>query len=556
MEWNVKKIIYLSALLLIQNGCFDHKGPDLIFTGGQVLTVDENDSVTEAIAIKDGVIIAVGNDETVMALKSPRTEIINLQGKTLIPGFIAAHEHPAMTSIFGGLVDMSGLTHDSSESAWEALTNAVAQAEKGDPVYAKGIDPVLIPDIKIPNRKMLDEIAPNNPVVIISQSMHSYWANSRAFGEAGINKYSLDPSPSSFYEKNEAGELTGFVSETAAAIPLLIPLKRPFRHLKRYEKVLDSFVNNGFTSIVSLGYNAPMWLARYASSKNFQPRVRQFFYHGPADIKNLPDEPDYDDLFCQTRGIKIWYDGSPYTGSMHMHHPYMDTPITRSMQIKPGSRGYAKHSPDSFSQTFAKYANSGWQVAIHSQGDQASDEVQRALTKLNDPTENDRRHRIEHGLLLSKETLSQFQKIGITPSFHINHILYYGDALPKIIGEERTQNILPVKTAFDLNMHPTLHADSPMFPLDAFSLMKTAVMRQTRTKKIVGEQQRITPQQALRAMTINGAWQLHLEKKLGSIEPGKLADLVIISKNIYETPPDDWGSIKVEQVFVEGRKQK
>ena len=127
--------------------------------------------------------------------------------------------------------------------------------------------------------------------------------------------------------------------------------------------------------------------------------------------------------------------------------------------------------------------------------------------------------------------------------------------LESIIGAERAQAVLPVKKAFDLGLHPTLHADSPMFPTDPFSLMKTAVTRQTKSGRKLGLAQAISAQQALRSMTINAAWQLHMEDKIGSIEVGKYADFTLLSGNPYELPPEQWSQIKVEQVWLSGEKK-
>ncbi len=191
---------------------------------------------------------------------------------------------------------------------------------------------------------------------------------------------------------------------------------------------------------------------------------------------------------------------------------------------------------------------------MHSQGDYSNTSAAQTFSRLVD--NNKQRHRFEHCLLIKQETLEAFQNQGLTPSFHINHILYYGDALAdNIIGERRAQLILPVKTAFDLALHPTLHADSPMFPADPISLMKTAVTRQTKSGKTLGINQAISPQQALRTMTINGAWQLHMDDKIGSIEVGKAADLVILNHNLYELEPNLWDEIKVSEVWLGGTRK-
>lgn len=549
---NIKSLLPYT-FLIVAFSCSSGKEPDLIFHNGNILTVNETDEVVQAVAVKDGLILATGYSKDILKLQGSATKLIDLKGQAMVPGFIAAHEHPTLSSVFGGLVDMSGLTHSTSDEVWNALRSAVAEAEPGEPIFAMGLDPVLVPNLVMPNIKMLDQIAPENPVLIIAQSMHSFWANSLAFEAAGITKESPSPGKGSFYGKNSAGELTGFISEVKASMPFIEPLKNPLRILKRYEEVLDSLLASGFTSVGSLGFNAPPWLAKYASYRNFSPRIRQFLYLAKHEWNNLPDDPDYTDPFFRIQGIKLWHDGSPYTGSMYLKQPYLVNELTRAMGILPHTHGEAVLDSDEFKQVFEKYNSGGWQIATHSQGDKSNLEVQSAISTLDSPGKKEKRHRLEHGILLPKEALPGYAALNMTPSFHINHIYYYGDALSEsIIGSDRAEKLLPVKSAFELNMRPTLHADAPMFPTDAFSLIKTAVTRKTRSGRVLGKEQAITVQQGLRALTINGAWQLYEDERLGSIEKGKLADLTILSDNPYTVDTDELEKIKVNQVYLQG----
>jgi predicted amidohydrolase YtcJ len=547
------KSLLPNIFLIVTFSCSSGENPDLILYNGVILTINDTDEVVEAVAVKDGLILAVGYSKDILKLKGASTKLIDLESQTMVPGFIAAHEHPTLSAVFGGLVDMSGLTHSTSEQVWNALKSAVAKSESGEHIFAMGFDPVLVPKLVMPNIKMLDQIAPENPVLIIAQSMHSFWANSLAFEVAGITKDSPSPGKGSFYGKNSAGELTGFISEVKASMPFIEPLKNPLRILKRYEDVLDSLLANGFTSVGSLGFNAPPWLAKYASYRNFSPRIRQFLYLAKHEWSHLPGNPDYSDPFFRIQGIKLWHDGSPYTGSMYLKQPYLVNNLTRAMGILPHTHGEAVLDNKEFKQVFEKYNSAGWQIATHSQGDKSNLEVQSAIVQIDSSGKNEKRHRLEHGILLPKEALPGYAALNMTPSFHINHIYYYGDSLAEsIIGTERADKLLPVKAAFELKMRPTLHADAPMFPTDAFSLIKTAVTRKTRSGRVLGKEQAITVQQGLRALTINGAWQLYEDERLGSIEKDKFADLTILSANPYTVDADELDKIKVNQVYLQG----
>jgi predicted amidohydrolase YtcJ len=548
----------ISALVLatLLAGCGKTSAPDTIFVGGPVLTVNARNEVVQALAVRDGIIAAVGSEESVLASKGANTQVIDLQGNTLMPGFIAAHEHPAISAVFNGAINLSGFKYKTNAEVWQALRSAVALAPKGQWIYAGGLDAILTPDLKFPSRKELDAIAPDNPMVLVSQTLHSFWANSRAFEEAGIDRDTPDPGAGSYYERDAQGELTGFVAETRAAVPLVKELKSPWKIYNRYVDVLNGFLANGFTSVASLGYNVPPLMARVAASHRFSPRIRQFFYLVDEELKYLPDAPDTDNPYFRVLGVKLWHDGSPYTGSMYTSTPYLDTPLAHTLGIKPGSAGAAMMSEDALVEKLQKYSAGGWQVAIHSQGDASNRAVLQAVEKAGPLKGQSPVVRLEHGVFMPQDSVEKMARLGVTASFHIHHIKYYGDALANsIIGLLAAQQTLPIRSAFAWHVRPTLHADSPMFPPLGFALMQTAMNRKTGLGLLLNADQGITAQQALRAMTVNGAYQLRLQDQTGSLEVGKWADLQIVNGNPYSTPVEELGALKTLAVYVNGKRQ-
>jgi hypothetical protein len=547
-------IAVVLALAGLLGACSSDSGPDLIFHGGVVLTVDARDEVAEALAVRDGVIVAVGRDADVLPLRTGRTEVVDLRGGTLMPGFIGAHEHPTLSAVFNGAVDLSGFTHRTNREVWQALREAVRTTPKGEWIYAGGLDAILTPDLQIPGRKELDEIAPDNPVVLVSQTLHSFWANSKAFEAAGIDRSTPDPGSGSYYERDSQGELTGFVAENRAAMPLLKTLRSPWKLYGRYEAVLDGLLADGFTSVASLGYNVPPLLARIAASRNLQPRIRQFFYLVEDELEYLPDRPESGNPYFRVLGVKLWHDGSPYTGSMFVSSPYLDDPLTRKLGIVPGSHGEAMIADQALVEKIRKYAGQGWQVSIHSQGDLSNRAVLKAITQAGQLPGQAPVVRMEHGLLLPMDGVRVMAEKAVAPSFHIHHILYYGDALEdSIIGGPMAQQILPVRAAVEQGLRPTLHADSPMFPAKPFRLMQTAIDRETSSGRKLNAAQAIDVREALRAMTINGAYQLRIEAYAGSLEPGKWADLQIVDRNPYLTPVKELDRVKVQAVYLSGK---
>ena len=530
--------------------------PDTIFRGGPILTVNAKDEVVQALALRDGVITAVGSEQEVMATKGPNTEVVDLQGKALLPGFVGAHEHPSITAVFDGAINLSGFTYKTNAEVWDALRREVAKVPKGQWIYAGGLDAILTPDLKIPHRKELDALAPDNPLVLVSQTLHSFWANSKAFEAAGITRDTPSPSQSSYYERDAQGEFTGFIAETRAAQPLLKDLKAPWKLYNRYVDVLDGLLANGFTSVGSLGYNVPPLLARVASSRHFSPRIRQYFYLIEDELQYLPSSPDNGNDYFKVLGIKLWHDGSPYTGSMYTSMPYLDSALGRTLGIQPGSHGSAMIPEADLVNKLHTYSGQGWQVAIHSQGDASNREVLQAVAKAGALQGAAPVVRVEHGVFMPADAVAQAAKLGVSPSFHIHHIKYYGDALANsIVGLAAAQQTLPVRSAFALGVRPTLHADSPMFPPKGFALMQTAMNRATGLGLLLNAPEAISAQQALRAMTIHGAYQLRMEAKAGSLEVGKWADLQVVDRNPYTVPLNELDRVRILAVYVGGKPQ-
>jgi len=263
--------------------------------------------------------------------------------------------------------------------------------------------------------------------------------------------------------------------------------------------------------------------------------------------------PENGDDFFRIAGVKFWYDGAPYAGTMYLKEPYLDTDFNHDkLHIGCDHTGEALLSQEEFVSTIRRYQDAGWQIAVHAQGDSAIQETVEAFAAAGSTPEH--RHRIEHCLLLQTSTIQQMQVLGLSPSFHINHLYYYGSTLQEqIIGASRTGRMLPVDAAIEQGLMSTLHADQPMFPSEPFSLMHTAVNRQTRDGQTIGQQHAISVMEALRAVTINAAWQIRMEEKLGSIKVGKFADFVVVDRDPLQTPDSELRNIGVLRTIVNGQ---
>lgn len=575
-----KEVLLLIVLILVLGYWYLSRDyvqiKSTLYINADVITMERNQPSAQAVYVENGVIEAIGSNEELALYKNKADRVIDLNGSTLLPGFIDPHTHPVLVTFFRDMVDLSGFTHRSNASIWNHLSDEVAKTAKGEWLICKGLDPVLVPDLVTPTKQFLDSIAPDNPVFIVSQSMHSFWANSSAFEEVGVDKNTPDPSSASYYERDSTGELTGFLAEQDALLPFQNKINEANKDalVSTTVRAVEDYAAQGNTTIVAMGFSSPeqraldffrylsadhpgfisLALSKFGILPQRKPAVRHYVYVRYNHVHQLPPSVDNGDDHFKILGVKFWYDGAPYTGSMYLERPYLNTEFNhKKLHISHNHRGESLLSMTEMAAAIEKYEQDDWQIAIHSQGDRSTREVMQAFAKSSD-AEGDHRHRIEHCLLIQPESLSDMSHMDIHPSFHINHLYYYGEALKNdIIGNERVQQILPVKTADSLGLTYTLHSDAPMFPSEPLSLIQTAVTRETTAQDTIGERHGITVMDGLRAMTINGAWQIKMEDKLGSIKKGKYADFVVLDKNPLLVDPHQLRDIRVMRTIVAGQ---
>lgn len=581
-----KKIIFCILLLILISGWIFlkqdfKKSPPTLYFNANIITVNNKQPTANAMLVVDGIIEEIGALKNFSELKNKELKRINLDGATIMPGFIDVHTHFALSMFFENMYDLSGFKHKSNTEVWKYFEDCTKKSIENEWLVFKGLAPVLVNDLKTPTIEYLDKIAPNNPVIIFSQSLHSYWVNSKAFESVGITKNTKNPSKNSYYERDSIGNLTGLITEQEAFKPFIEKLKKEVLTPKilsnSSEKTMNNYAKNGNTTIVSTGLtindSKPLILMKHLSDKkpsllgNFlafigqfperKPTPRHFIYVRHDMTHILPKTKGKSNDFYDIIGIKHWYDGSPYTGSMYMYEPYSISDLTeKKLHITSNSKGKALISKEKLKDFITKYHKKGWQIAIHTQGNAANTEVINAFEELNKKLNfNNSRHRLEHCLLLLGSDLEKIKKLNLFPSFHINHLLYYGDALNNdILGEKRTSKILPIKSALEKKIISTLHADQPMFESKPFRLIQTAIERKTKEGIIIGNRERINLLEAIKSLTINAAYQIHKENKIGSLEKGKFADFIVLDKNPYSVKTKNLHKIKCIQTFINGNR--
>ncbi len=531
---------------------------DVMFVGGDIVTMADP-PVVESMWIRDGRIQQLGSPEDVWAAAGPDTEIVDLDGATLMPGFIEPHTHPLGTALLGSAINVSGFDHESRADVMETLREALDGFLPQPWIIAFGWDPIMVPDLSPPTLDELDELSPDKPFVILTQMGHEAFANSLALAEAGITRDTPDP-PGASFGRDEDGELTGGVLEVNAvdylirALPVLPPALTEL--ILRWK--LADYARAGFTTIGVLGVvgraEDPVGLLKEMANDPHVP-VRSVVYGLPDQI-DLDEKPgDNHDARFELRGVKFWMDGSPYTGGAALAEPYEDSALTRDqLHLPPGHMGPLNYELANFTEEFGRYHRAGYHIAVHTQGERAVQLVlDAAEAVLKDDPWDDHRHRLEHNALITTEQIQRAKALGFELSFFTDHIYYYGDRLPELVGD-RVERYMPVGTAFREGHLATIHSDNPMTPIDPLRVIRTAILRIPRKGgDPMAPSERLSVDQAIRAMTTNAARQLGVETHRGSLEVGKAADLVLLSRNPFDTAPEQLTDIEVLGTWVDGQ---
>lgn len=526
----------------------------VLMSGAQIVTMDKTTSGS-AIVIKQGRIVAVGERDQLLALH-PKADVVNLKGQTILPGLIEPHAHPMAASMLGQTIDVSGFTHRSRADIIATLKAALNKTQLTPWVVAYGWDPVMIDDLSPPTLAELDELSPDKPLLILTQMMHDAYANSAALQAANITKDTPKPQGGEFI-RDEDGNLTGTVRETSAIKILSNAIPKPPKGVPDLllNRQYQLYAAAGFTAVGVLGpvskHPSPLQLMDNLAD---DAAIRVVAYGLPEHLeKNVPERSDNK---FKVQGVKFWMDGSPFAGGAAFKEPYENSTLIREKLHLPHNHlAGLNYGPEAFTAMIDKYHMLGMQIAIHVQGERAIDLALEAIkTAIKKTPREDHRHRMEHNALITKDQLARAHRLGVTTSFFVDHVYFYGHALPDIVGNQRLARYMPVKDVFDAGHKATLHTDNPATPLEPFRVMQTALVRQSQQQpKVLAPDQVISKWQALQALTINAAWQLGMEKVKGTIEVGKLADFTVVDRNPLTIPENEWSDIQVLSTWINGQ---
>jgi predicted amidohydrolase YtcJ len=532
------------------------ESPDTVYLNATVITMTAKDATAEAVAVKDGKILAVGSNEKIRALAGSSTKSVDLAGKTLLPGFYAAHDHfPGEGRVALYQVDLNSPPVGPIKTMDDLVAALKKDAEKTPPgkwVQGRGYDDTLLKEQRHPTRQDLDRASTNHPIWIVHTSGHLGVGNTRALALAKVTKATPNPPGGVIRRENEAGDPNGVFEEKLTVITRVVPGITKEQNQEAIKWCDREYLSKGVTTTIIAGGGNGTVPQLVEARKNgwFHLRARAMLsgHVGPkltlAQAAALSPEPD----FVRVGAVKLLQDGSLQGFTGFLTEPYYTGG-------KPDYRGYPARSRETLTEAVLLWHRAGFQIGIHGNGDAAIDDILHAFREAQKKfPRTDTRHRIEHCQTPREDQLDAMKELGITPSFFVGHVYYWGDRHRDIfLGPQRAERISPLASALKRGMKFTVHNDTPVTPVNPLLLVWCAVNRLTRDGKVLGPEQRISTFDALRSVTSDAAWQNFEEKTKGTIEPGKFADFVVLAQNPLTIDPVKLKDIPITETIVAGQ---
>jgi len=558
-------ILAVTAGVALATGCSNPKpemAADTIYTGGDIVTVNDAKPSAEAIAVRDGKIVAVGARAGIEKThKGKATTVVDLAGKTLLPGFIDPHSHYFSSLTVANQVNAyappAGPAKDIATIVSELKKFRDERSiPKGELIQAYGYDENAMPNSIGLTRDDLDADFPDNPVMVNHVSMHGAVFNSAAMEKYGISAATKTPPGGVILRRPGSQEPLGLVMESAY-MPIAASLPPPNAQQEiewtragqmLYAAAGITTAHEGATVKPSL---EAMQRAAAAGANIIDVIAFPFIYDFDKILADNPVETwgKYNNRL-KLGGGKITIDGSPQGRTAFFTTPYL-TGGPGGQENWKGEPGFTQDEINAFAK---KLYDLGIPLNMHANGDAAIDMLLRAHEyAAAGSLDKDRRTTIIHSQFVRADQLDKYADYKLIPSFYTEHTYYFGDTHVLNRGREQAYFLSPMRAAIDKGIRPTNHTDFVVAPLDQMFVMWTAVNRLSRGGEVIGPDQRITALEALKAITINAAYQYREEASKGTLEVGKLADLVILDKNPLTVDPMAIKDIKVVETIKEGK---
>ena len=554
-------LVFYIACLLTNAANLLAQQPDTIYYNGSILTMAGSaPSYSEALAIQGGKIVFVGNTDAAMQIKGGETKLIDLGGKTLLPGFIDAHSHYINSLLVANQCKLYAPPSGPGKDVPSILTElkqyaSERQIPKGELIIGYGYDDTVMPNGRLLNREDLDEAFPDNPVRIEHVSMHGCVLNTLALKKYGISALTKTPPGGVIVRKPGSEEPWGLIMETA-----YIPVVEQSEPMSAEQEIQWSragqllYAQAGVTTAHEGATHLPQFQTIHRASQAGGNIIDIVAFPFITEVdKVLAEHPldqwgKYQNRF-KVGGVKITLDGSPQGRTAFFTTPY----LTGGPGGQQTWRGEPTFPQDLANQMVKKVYEMNVPMNLHCNGDAAIDAFLAAYENArNGDYTRPWNVTTIHTQFMRKDHIAKFVEYKIRPSFYTLHTFYFADAHIANRGKQQAMYISPMRDAIDAGLRPTNHTDFVVAPLDQLTMLWSAVNRISRAGSQIGADQRVTAYEGLKCMTDWAAQQYDEQDTKGTLEVGKLADFVILDRDPLKVDPMAIKDIKVVETLKEG----
>ncbi len=524
---------------------------DLILHNGKIVTVDEKESIVEAVAIKFGRFLAVGTNMEIESYIGKDTDRIDLSGRTVIPGLIDSHTHMAAAGasriMFVDLSEEAGV--HSITDIQDRIKERAKETPDGQWIFGYQEDDSKLIEKRHPTRRELDIASDKHPVLVTTVGGHFWMANSKAFDLVGITKDTPDPVGGKFDRDPITGILTGGLHEEAYNI--LRPEGRPEpsreQAIMGAKQILQECASVGLTCVYDSVYKSQLRAVLDLKNKKELPiRVRiDISTELLPDLDNLGIYRGLGDDWVRICGLKFFFDGAISARTAAVTEPYLNQPDFYGVMAT--TREIAM---DTLNEAYEK----GYRISAHANGDRAILMYLDIMEELqNRYPREDPRNRDIHCTVVNPEIIERIKNLEMLPTIFGPYTYYHGDKLIPAFGEHRLEWMFAARSFLDANITITAHSDHPCAPFPPLMAIHALVNRTTKAGKSIGNSQKISVMEALKLYTINAAYHSFDEDTLGSIEVGKLADLVVLGYDLLTIDQEQIIDIPIEMTIIDGQ---
>lgn len=530
--------------LMVLNSC-STASPELILHNANIFTSNPLQPKCEAIAISQGKIMAVGSNRDILHLAISTTKKINIGGNTITPGFIDAHSHPA----YSGYRHLRNVDCDlrSIKAIQQALKTESLKKAPGEWVSGFKYDDTKTAEGRYITRYDLDEITGEHPIKIEHRGGHTAYTNSLALKLANIDRETPDP-PGGQIVKDENGEPTGLLKENAVdLVNQLIPNELTSKDRQAGVKLFSEMISrSGITSITD-AYGEPTDLAAYRDAVSAGELTSRIYcmigYYNIDEMISKGVKTGNGDNWVRIGGMKLTCDGSISERTARLSKPYIG---------RPNDFGIIVMDEDELYDHAIKAHKANWQIGIHANGDVGVDKSLNVFERIQkEHPQQDPRFRLEHCTVINADLIQRIKKLNAIPCPFSTYVYFHGEKMVNY-GQERLENMFAVKSFLDAGINVTQTSDYPPGPFEPMMALQSSVTRMDMSGNVWGPSQKISVEEAIKVGTINGAYASYEEDIKGSLEIGKLADLVVLEKDPTKVDPTTIIDIKIERTMVDG----